>query len=82
MLVYLNDVAEKDGGATIFPKLDIQVQPTVGTALYFKNLKSNGRVNPLTLHGGAPIISDGVEKWACNIWIRTNVYERTPRRAE
>ncbi len=74
LLIYLNDVAEKDGGATFFPDLNIRVQPKIKTALYFKQLDDNGHVQPLTLHGGEEIKNENIEKWACNIWIREKPY--------
>ncbi len=69
-LIYLNDVSEVHGGATIFPYLNIAITPKLGTALYFRDSDGMGNVEPLTLHGGAEILTEGVEKWACNIWIR------------
>lgn len=69
LLIYLNTLNEEDGGSTSFPKLNIKIQPKKGDALYFDNLDQNGNGNPLTLHGGDPIIND-TEKWACNIWVR------------
>jgi prolyl 4-hydroxylase len=69
-LIYLNDVPSQNGGATIFPALNIHIQPTLGTALYFQDSDVQGRVEPKTLHGGAEITSKSAEKWACNIWIR------------
>jgi len=75
-LVYLNEVKEEHGGMTSFPALNMHVQPVMGAALYFDNLHKNGEGHPKTLHGGEPIITDGVEKWACNIWIREKAYNR------
>ncbi len=80
LLVYLNEVKEEHGGMTLFPKLNVHIQPVKGAALYFNNLDKDGKVNPLTLHGGEPILADGVEKWACNIWVRNNVYTEAPQK--
>jgi prolyl 4-hydroxylase len=68
-LLYLNDVPKSNGGSTRFPELNIDVQPNIGTALYFQDTNNEGQVQPKTLHGGSEIKGDG-EKWACNIWIR------------
>ncbi len=68
-LIYLNSLEDHHGGATTFPKLNLKVQPTLGTALYFRDLDYEGNVHPLTLHAAEPIITD-TEKWACNVWIR------------
>lgn len=73
-LVYLNTVSEQDGGTTIFPELYLDVVPTQGTALYFRDTDEQGNVQPKTLHGGSEITTNGVEKWACNIWIRDKPY--------
>lgn len=69
-LIYLNTLDLQDGGFTVFPELQFAVLPIVGNALYFKNLDSNEQEDPKTLHGGMPIQKEGVEKWACNVWIR------------
>lgn len=68
LILYLNDLKDEDGGKTIFPKLNIEVLPTLGTALYFRNLDKNNHVDPLTLHSGSPVETDA-EKWICTIWI-------------
>lgn len=73
-LVYLNNVSEKDGGTTIFPELYLDVAPTLGTALYFRDTDEQGKTQPKTLHGGSEIKTKGIEKWACNIWIRDKPY--------
>lgn len=69
LLIYLNTLNQEDGGSTSFPELNIKIYPKKGNAVYFDNLDKDGNGNPLTLHGGDPIIND-TEKWACNIWIR------------
>lgn len=74
MLIYLNDLEPQDGGETVFPKLDLKIQPQLGTGLFFKNVDEQGNGDPLTYHAGAPVLKAGVEKWACNVWIRDNPY--------
>ena len=53
-MVYLNDGLE--GGATRFTKIDYAVQPKVGTALLWNNLKADGSPNEYTMHSGEPVI--------------------------
>ncbi|WP_145927215.1 2OG-Fe(II) oxygenase [Jeongeupia sp. USM3] len=66
MVMYLNDV--DTGGETIFPELGVSVAPKKGSAVYFEYTNSHGEVDPLTLHGGAPV-RDG-EKWIATKWMR------------
>jgi len=66
-LIYLNEVNQ--GGGTIFPKLDIIVEPKIGRIVIFDNtIGSNLMPHPLSLHGGLPV-TEG-EKWAVNLWFR------------
>ncbi len=66
LIMYLNDVAE--GGATIFPELGLSILPRPGQAVYFSYFNSLGQVDPLTLHGGAPVMKG--EKWIATKWMR------------
>lgn len=66
LVMYLNDVEE--GGATIFPEVGLSVSPRKGHAVYFSYFNSLGRVDPLTLHGGAPVLKG--EKWIATKWMR------------
>jgi len=52
-LMYLNEVEE--GGATIFPELNLRVEPRKGDALVFYNCKPNGEVDPLSMHQGEKV---------------------------
>lgn len=70
MIMYLNDVTT--GGATIFPEVNLSIYPKKGSALYFSYCNSSGDVDPLTLHGGAPVIKG--EKWIATKWLRQNAY--------
>lgn len=66
-LIYLNDVEE--GGGTIFPKLDKQVEAKKGRLVIFHNCEAGTNVrHPSSLHGGMPVTKG--EKWACNLWFR------------
>lgn len=70
IIMYLNDVTV--GGATIFPEVNLSIYPKKGSALYFSYFTANGQVDPLTLHGGAPVIEG--EKWIATKWLRQNTY--------
>ncbi|WP_019673900.1 2OG-Fe(II) oxygenase [Psychrobacter lutiphocae] len=69
-LMYLSDVGA--GGATRFPKLNFEVRPKKGSALYFANTDLNGDINPLTLHAGMPV-TEGV-KYLSTKWLREKPY--------
>ncbi|MFV1922018.1 MAG: 2OG-Fe(II) oxygenase [Methylotenera sp.] len=71
IIMYLNNVIT--GGATIFPEINLSIYPKKGSALYFSYYNENGEVDPLTLHGGAPVIEG--EKWIATKWIRQHPYE-------
>lgn len=66
VLIYLN--AEFEGGATQFPRLDIEFRGAPGEALIFHNVDAEGRPDPASLHAGLPVTA-GV-KWLATRWIR------------
>ena len=66
VVMYLNDVDE--GGETIFPEIGLSVAPRRGNAVYFGYCNSRNQVDPLTLHGGAPVRRG--EKWIATKWLR------------
>jgi len=70
IVMYLNDV--EAGGATIFPELKLNVYPKKGSALYFSYFTTGGQPDPLTLHGGTPVIEG--EKWIATKWLRENSF--------
>jgi prolyl 4-hydroxylase len=70
LIVYLNDVA--DGGETIFPDAGLSVAGKQGGAVYFRYLNGQRQLDPLTLHGGAPVL--GGEKWIMTKWMREGPY--------
>ncbi len=77
-LMYLNDV--EDGGGTIFPKLDMEIEAKPGRMVIFHNvgdptLEDQTR-HPKSLHGGSPVW--GGEKWACNLWFRARPWQAGP----
>jgi prolyl 4-hydroxylase len=64
LVCYLNTPAQ--GGATVFPDVQLDVAPVRGNAVFF----SYDRAHPVTktLHGGAPVVSG--EKWVATKWLR------------
>lgn len=74
-LCYLNEV--EDGGGTVFPKLDLEVEAQPGRMVIFHNVQDPTLVemtrHPKALHGGSPVW--GGEKWACNLWFRAQPYQ-------
>lgn len=52
-MVYLNDGME--GGATRFRAIDYAVQPKLGMAVIWNNLKADGTPNENTMHAGEPV---------------------------
>lgn len=67
--VYLNDVEEGIGGETYFPKVDKKIKGKKGDAVFWYNIKKNGDLDEMTLHGGNPITKG--TKYGLNIWVRT-----------
>jgi prolyl 4-hydroxylase len=66
-LLYL--VAPKEGGATRFPNLDVEVAPVPGRLLVFWNVgRDRLYPHPATLHAGDPV--ERGEKWIANLWFR------------
>ena len=41
--------------------------PRKGDALLFYSQKPNGELDPMSLHGGCPVVQG--QKWAANLWI-------------
>ena len=70
LIMYLNDV--DDGGETVFPKIDYAVKPRKGCAVYFSYCDAAGKLDYLTLHGGAPVKSG--EKWIATKWVRQRAW--------
>jgi prolyl 4-hydroxylase len=70
LIVYLNDV--QDGGETIFPEAGLSVAGKQGGAVYFRYLNGLRQLDPLTLHGGAPVRAG--DKWIMTKWMREREY--------
>lgn len=68
-LMYLN--TPEEGGETIFPKAGVKVSPVKGDALFFYDMTPDGKVDPLSFHGGAPVLKG--EKWLATKWQRQQI---------
>jgi prolyl 4-hydroxylase len=67
VMAYLNDITE--GGATVFDRLGISVQPQAGALLLWNNATPDGLPNPEVRHAALPVIR-GV-KYVVTKWFRT-----------
>jgi len=69
LVCYLN--TPEQGGATVFPDVQLDVQPIKGNAVFF----SYDRPHPMTrsLHGGAPVVKG--EKWVATKWVREGRFD-------
>jgi prolyl 4-hydroxylase len=67
LFVYLNDLPIGEG-ETVFPKLNIKVQPRRGRAVFWSNVLEDGTLDPLVVHR-ADRVSKGLEKYGINIWV-------------
>jgi prolyl 4-hydroxylase len=66
LIMYLANTEE--GGETVFPKVNIKVKPVKGNAVLFYNCTPDGVEDPLSLHGGVPVVKG--EKWIATKWLR------------
>jgi prolyl 4-hydroxylase len=73
VLIYLNNVAE--GGETHFPRMDLKIRPTKGTALVFFPSTANGEFDVQTLHAALPAVDT---KYVSQIWVREHGNPRKP----
>lgn len=49
------------GGATVFPSLDLTIMPKKGSAALWYNLDTSGEPDTLTMHAACPVIQG--DKW-------------------
>lgn len=69
VLLYLNTVPEEQGGATVFPRLRVAVQPQVGRAVTWTNKNPDGSGHVENSHAAMPVTNGG-EKWVIQFWFR------------
>ena len=86
LLVYLTDLTEKEGGATMFRDLGgdngpLKVRPKKGSALLFFPAAGGIPTAPFdirTLHCGEAVSEDAEsEKWISQLWLRQRQYKPT-----
>ncbi|XP_039493329.1 prolyl 4-hydroxylase subunit alpha-1 isoform X1 [Drosophila santomea] len=66
VLFYLNDAP--NGGATVFPRIDVKVPAERGKVLFWHNLNGETHdVEPNTLHAACPVFHGS--KWVMAAWI-------------
>ena len=70
-LMYLN--TPEKGGSTYFPKVRVNITPVKGNAILFYNVDDTGKVDLLSLHGGAPVLAG--EKWIATRWLRERPFK-------
>ena len=64
LIMYLQE--PEQGGATVFPDIDLQVAPKRGQAVFFSYALAHATSR--TLHGGSPVTAG--EKWVATKWLR------------
>ncbi|XP_055381413.1 prolyl 4-hydroxylase subunit alpha-1-like [Condylostylus longicornis] len=68
ILFYLSEV--EHGGATVFPHINISLQPKKGAAAFWFNMLPSGLPDYKVRHAACPVIFGS--KWVANKWIRYN----------
>jgi len=66
LITYLNHVDA--GGETLFPRINLQVSPWRGNAVYFEYCNSFGQLDERSLHSGNTVLAG--EKWVATKWMR------------
>lgn len=69
-MIYLNDVV--NGGATLFPTIDLAILPTRGTMLVWNNMNHLNKENFYSMHEALPPVSNS--KYVVTQWYRQNSY--------
>ncbi|MEM8792159.1 MAG: 2OG-Fe(II) oxygenase [Pseudomonadota bacterium] len=76
-IVYLNAV--DGGGATVFPRLNLNVPPNPGRLLLFANSAAGSSdVTPEAIHAAEPVTKG--EKWAAVCWWRERAFAGSAHR--
>ncbi|MEO8388895.1 MAG: 2OG-Fe(II) oxygenase [Polaromonas sp.] len=68
LIMYLHEPEE--GGATVFPDIELRVEPRRGNAVFFSYPQA--LPSSRTLHGGEPVIVG--EKWIATKWLRERLF--------
>ena len=55
------------GGATVFPRVGVSIQPSRRSAAFWHNMHENGEGDILTHHAACPVLFG--TKWVSNKWI-------------
>ena len=71
VLIYLQPA--KEGGSTEFTKLGLNLIPSVGSALVWRNVGEDGELLTDTLHAGRPPVRG--EKWVMTFWVRESQFK-------
>lgn len=69
-MIYLNDVI--NGGATLFPTIDLAILPTRGTMLVWNNMNHLNKENFYSMHEALPPVSNS--KYVVTQWFRQKYY--------
>jgi hypothetical protein len=56
-------------GMTAKCRTRFAVQPKTARAVLFYSQHPDGREDTMSRHGGCPVLSEGVSKWAANLWV-------------
>lgn len=64
-LFYMSDVSQ--GGATVFPQINVALRPEKGAAAFWYNLHRNGEGDMDTRHAACPVLTGS--KWVSNKWL-------------
>lgn len=65
VLFYISEVAQ--GGATVFPSINLALWPKKGSAAFWHNLYTSGEGDYETRHAACPVLAGS--KWVCNKWL-------------
>ncbi|KAI8508773.1 Prolyl 4-hydroxylase subunit alpha-3 [Branchiostoma belcheri] len=57
----------QEGGATVFPQINLIVPAVKNAALMFRDMKRSGEFEPSSMHAGCPVLIGS--KWIANKWI-------------
>ena len=70
VLIYLNDLADEEGGGTMFPDLNVVARPVQGRAICWVNSDPDKSVRRESRHSALPVLKETAEKWVIQLWLR------------